>query len=328
MENALLAKKLEKFKEFIKHFTKKSLQSADDIHSLRIKCRELFSLLNKEGAFARSVKKVISLSNEIRDIDVFFDEYLESLPKKYRKKVQEEISKKAKESVRKKEIKKLAKERDAIILAHNYQIDDIQEIADITGDSLGLSIEAAKTSNKVIVFCGVHFMAETAHMLAPEKTVLLPRLDAGCPMADMITGEKLREFKAQHPGATTICYVNSSAEVKAESDLCCTSGNAVNVVKSVKTDKIIFVPDKNLGHYVQRFTDKEVILYPGFCPIHNRVTEKELVALKAKHPDAVVVAHPECLHSRYLQLLQGAPVKKIHHRHGTGRRFQAETGKS
>lgn len=192
------------------------------------------------------------------------------------------------------EIKKLAKERDAIILAHNYQIDDIQEIADITGDSLGLSIEAAKVPNKVIVFCGVHFMAETAHMLSPDKTVLLPRLDAGCPMADMITGEKLAEFKAQHPGATTICYVNSTAEVKAQSDLCCTSGNAVNVVKSVTTDKIIFVPDKNLGSYVQRFTDKEIILYPGFCPIHNRVTVKELEELRAKHPDAVLVAHPEC----------------------------------
>lgn len=192
------------------------------------------------------------------------------------------------------EIKRLAKEKDAIILAHNYQIDDIQDIADITGDSLGLSIEAAKTSNKVIVFCGVHFMAETAHMLAPDKTVLLPRLDAGCPMADMITGEKLAEFKAQHPGATTICYVNSTAEVKAQSDLCCTSGNAVNVVKSVNTDKILFVPDKNLGSYVQRFTDKEIILYPGFCPIHNRVTVKELEEMKVKHPDAVLVAHPEC----------------------------------
>jgi quinolinate synthase len=192
------------------------------------------------------------------------------------------------------EIKRLAKERDAVILAHNYQIDEIQEIADITGDSLGLSIEAAKTTNKVIVFCGVHFMAETAHMLAPEKTVLLPRLDAGCPMADMITGEKLAEFKAQHPGAVTVCYVNSTAEVKAQSDLCCTSGNAVNVIKSIQSDKILFVPDKNLGHYVQRFADKEVILYPGFCPIHNRVTVPEIQQLRRENPDAVVVAHPEC----------------------------------
>lgn len=192
------------------------------------------------------------------------------------------------------EIKRLAKERDAVILAHNYQIDEIQEIADITGDSLGLSIEAAKTSNKVIVFCGVHFMAETAHILAPEKTVLLPRLDAGCPMADMITGEKLAEFKAQHPGAVTVCYVNSTAEVKAQSDLCCTSGNAVNVIKSIQSDKILFVPDKNLGNYVQRFTDKEIILYPGFCPIHNRVTVPEIQQLRRENPDAVVVAHPEC----------------------------------
>lgn len=192
------------------------------------------------------------------------------------------------------EIKRLAKERDAVILAHNYQIDEIQEIADITGDSLGLSIEAAKTPNKVIVFCGVHFMAETAHMLAPEKTVLLPRLDAGCPMADMITGEKLAEFKAQHPGAVTVCYVNSTAEVKAQSDLCCTSGNAVNVIKSIQSDKILFVPDKNLGNYVQRFTDKEIILYPGFCPIHNRVTVPEIQQLRRENPDAVVVAHPEC----------------------------------
>ncbi|WP_415238890.1 quinolinate synthase NadA [Seleniivibrio woodruffii] len=192
------------------------------------------------------------------------------------------------------EIKRLAKERDAVILAHNYQPDEIQEIANIAGDSLGLSIEAAKTTNKVIVFCGVHFMAETASMLAPEKTVLLPRMDAGCPMADMITGEKLAEFKAQHPGAVTVCYVNSTAEVKAQSDLCCTSGNAVNVIKSIQADRILFVPDKNLGHYVQRFTDKEIILYPGFCPIHNRVTVPEIQQLKREHPDAVVVAHPEC----------------------------------
>jgi quinolinate synthase len=192
------------------------------------------------------------------------------------------------------EIKKLAKERDAVILAHNYQIDKIQELADIVGDSLGLSIEAAKVENKVIVFCGVHFMAETAHMLAPDKTVLLPNLDAGCPMADMITGEKLREFKKDYPNATTVCYVNSSADVKSECDLCCTSGNAVNVIKSIESDQIIFVPDKNLGHYVQRFTDKEVILYPGFCPIHNRLTPKQVEDMMAKYPDAEFVAHPEC----------------------------------
>lgn len=192
------------------------------------------------------------------------------------------------------EIKKLAKERDAIILAHNYQIDDIQEIADIVGDSLGLSIEASKVENKVIVFCGVHFMAETAHMLAPGKTVLLPNMDAGCPMADMITGPKLREFKKQHPGAATVCYVNSTAEIKAESDLCCTSGNAVNVIKSMDAEKIIFVPDKNLGHYVSRFTDKEIILYPGFCPIHNRLTPLQVEKMMKEYPEAEFVAHPEC----------------------------------
>lgn len=137
-------------------------------------------------------------------------------------------------------------------------------------------------------------MAETAHMLAPDKTVLLPNMDAGCPMADMISGEKLREFKKNYPGAATVCYVNSSAEVKAESDLCRTSGNAVNVIKSVESDKIIFVPDKNLGHYVQRFTDKEIILYPGFCPIHNRLTPKQVEKKMEQYPDAEFVAHPEC----------------------------------
>jgi quinolinate synthase len=192
------------------------------------------------------------------------------------------------------EIRRLAKERDAIILAHNYQIDDIQDIADIVGDSLGLSIEASKVQNKVIVFCGVHFMAETASMLAPDKTVLLPNLEAGCPMADMISGARLREFKQEHPGAATVCYVNSTAEVKAESDLCCTSGNAVNVIKSIDADKIIFVPDKNLGHYVSRFTDKEIILYPGFCPIHNRLTPLQVERMMEKYPEAEFVAHPEC----------------------------------
>lgn len=194
----------------------------------------------------------------------------------------------------KKEIKKLAKERDAIILSHNYQIDDIQEIADFTGDSLGLSIEASKVSNKVIVFCGVHFMAETAYILSPDKTVLLPEKDAGCPMADMVTAEGLRKMKERFPGVPVVCYVNSSAEVKAESDICCTSANAVNIVKSLDADKIIFAPDMNLGHYISRFVDKEVILWEGFCPIHRRLTSKEILELKEKHPDAIVVVHPEC----------------------------------
>ena len=192
------------------------------------------------------------------------------------------------------EIKKLLKEKDAILLAHNYQIDDIQEIADFTGDSLGLSIEASKVKQDTIVFCGVHFMAETAHILSPEKVVLLPEIEAGCPMADMITGDKVRQLKMEYPGVPVVCYVNSSAEVKAESDICCTSANAVNVVKSLDTDKVIFVPDKNLGHYVSRFVDTEVILYEGFCPIHERVTKKEVEDLKREHPDALFVAHPEC----------------------------------
>lgn len=194
----------------------------------------------------------------------------------------------------KQEIRKLLKEKNAVLLAHNYQIDDIQEIADFTGDSLGLSIEASKVKEDIIVFAGVHFMAETAYMLSPNKKVLLPEIDAGCPMADMVTAEELREFKAKYPGVPVVCYVNSSAEVKAESDICCTSANAVNVVKSIDSDRVIFVPDRNLGHYVSRFVDKEIILWNGFCPIHERVTRRDLEMLKSEHPDAIVVLHPEC----------------------------------
>lgn len=192
-----------------------------------------------------------------------------------------------------KEIKRLAAEMDAVILAHNYQPAEIQEIADIAGDSLGLSIQAAQTDKSTIVFCGVHFMAETAYMLSPQKTVLLPEINAGCPMADMITADKLREFKKQHPNAAVVCYVNTTADVKAESDICCTSANAVNVIRHVDADEIIFVPDRNLGHYVSRFTDKKMILWQGWCPIHNRTTELEVRQLKEKYPDALVVAHPE-----------------------------------
>jgi quinolinate synthase len=194
----------------------------------------------------------------------------------------------------KREIKKLLKERDAILLAHNYQIDEIQEIADITGDSLGLSIEASKVKQSTIVFCGVHFMAETAYMLAPEKTVLLPVEDAGCPMADMADAEELRNLKSRYPNVPVVCYVNSTAEVKAECDICCTSANAINVVKSIDSDKIIFVPDQNLGHYVSRFTDKEIILWEGFCPVHHKVKASDVEKLKLENPDALFVAHPEC----------------------------------
>ncbi len=192
-------------------------------------------------------------------------------------------------------IKTLAAEKNALLLAHNYQRDEVQEIAEITGDSLALSMEAAKTDKAVIVFCGVHFMAESAAILAPEKTVLLPRVDAGCPMADMITAEQLREFKAQHPGATVVTYVNSTAAVKAESDICCTSSNAVNVARSLPAKQLLMVPDRNLGRYIAKHVpEKECICWEGYCPTHDRLKVEEIEAAKAEHPDAPFVAHPEC----------------------------------
>lgn len=195
----------------------------------------------------------------------------------------------------KQQIKQLAEERNALLLAHNYQRDEIQEIADITGDSLALAMEAARTDRDVIVFCGVHFMAESAAILAPEKTVLLPRQDAGCPMADMVTAEQLREFKAQHPGATVVTYVNSSAAVKAESDICCTSSNAVNVARSLDADKLLMVPDRNLGRYIARHVpEKECVCWEGYCPIHDSLRVAEAKKAKQEHPDALLMAHPEC----------------------------------
>ncbi|MDT8420126.1 MAG: quinolinate synthase NadA [Desulfuromonadales bacterium] len=192
-------------------------------------------------------------------------------------------------------IKELVKERNALLMAHNYQRDEIQEIADITGDSLALSMEAAKTDKQVIVFCGVHFMAESAAILAPEKTVLLPREDAGCPMADMITAEQLREFKAQHPGATVVTYVNSTAAVKAESDICCTSSNAVNVARSLDADQLLMVPDRNLGRYIAKHVpEKDCICWEGYCPTHDRLQVGEILQAKADHPEALFMAHPEC----------------------------------
>lgn len=191
-------------------------------------------------------------------------------------------------------IKELLKKRNAVLLAHNYMRDEVQEIADITGDSLGLSQEAAKTSADVIVFCGVHFMAESAAILSPDKTVLLPRLDAGCPMADMITAEGLRKFKSERPGIPVVTYVNSSAEVKAESDICCTSANALKVVNSLPDNEIIFTPDRNLGHYVSRFSSKKFHLWDGYCPTHERLKPETVLQLKARHPDALFICHPEC----------------------------------
>jgi quinolinate synthase len=195
----------------------------------------------------------------------------------------------------KKKIESLKKKRNAVIIAHNYQRDEIQDIADIGGDSLALAQAAVRTDAEVIVFCGVHFMAESASILNPGKKVLIPVLEAGCPLADMITPEKLRAKRKQYPDAAVVCYVNTSAEVKAESDIACTSSNAVEVVRSLKEKRIIFVPDKNLGRYVQsQVPDKEIILWEGFCPTHMRVQEEDIVRTKRDHPEAEVIAHPEC----------------------------------
>ena len=192
-------------------------------------------------------------------------------------------------------IERLKNERGAVILAHNYQCGEVQDIADFAGDSLGLSIKAAETDADVIVFCGVQFMAETAAILSPEKTVLLPEKSAGCPMADMIDAEQLRHLKQEHPGALVVCYVNSSAEVKAESDYCCTSANAVEVVESLPADKrVIFVPDRNLGQFVAERTGRDLVLWPGYCTTHVVITADDIESARVEHPDAIVMAHPEC----------------------------------
>lgn len=195
----------------------------------------------------------------------------------------------------KQKILELKKKRNAVIIVHNYQRDEIQEIADITGDSLALSQAVVKTKADVIVFCGVRFMAESASILNPEKIVLLPVKEAGCPLAEMITIEGLRELKKKNPDAAVVCYVNSSAEVKAESDICCTSSNAIEVVKSLKEKKVIFVPDENLGRYIQsQVPEKEFILWKGFCPTHVRLTPQEVEQVKKLLPKAEFLAHPEC----------------------------------
>lgn len=193
-----------------------------------------------------------------------------------------------------KEIEKIKNEKKAVILAHNYQRPEVQDIADFVGDSLELSTKAKDTDAKIIIFCGVHFMAETAKILSPEKKVILPRMDAGCPMADMVTSEGLKELKAQYPDYKVVTYVNSTADVKAISDSCCTSSNAINIVKNIETDKIIFVPDRNLANYVSRFVKKEIIPWQGFCPTHERLEVKDILEKKKDHPDAKVLVHPEC----------------------------------
>ncbi len=191
-------------------------------------------------------------------------------------------------------IEQLKKERNAVIIAHNYQIGEVQDVADFLGDSLQLSQEAAKLEEEVIVFCGVHFMAETAAILSPDKTILMPDIDAGCPMADMITASELRDWKKQYPGRKVVCYVNTSAEVKAECDICCTSSNAVQVVKAVEGNEILFVPDKNLAAYVARFTKKKIIPWDGYCYVHNNIRLRHVREKKEQFPEAEVWVHPEC----------------------------------
>ncbi len=192
-------------------------------------------------------------------------------------------------------ISELKKKHNAVILAHNYQRGEIQDVADFVGDSLGLSQQAAKTDADLIVFCGVHFMAETAALLSPDKTVIMPDEHAGCPMASMITARELREKKKIYPNAKVVCYVNTTAAVKAESDVCCTSSNAVKIVSSISEDQeIIFVPDKSLGAYVSSCLDREMMYWEGYCPTHHRILAEQIVKMKSDHPEAEVVVHPEC----------------------------------
>lgn len=192
-------------------------------------------------------------------------------------------------------ITRLKKERNAYIVVHNYQNYEVQEIADVMGDSLALSKATIGSGHDVIIFCGVDFMAESAKILNPEKKVILPVREADCPMALMATPEKVREKKKEYPDAAVVCYVNSSAEVKAESDICCTSANAIQIVKSLSEKRVLFVPDKNLGHYVQRFCpEKEIIYWDGFCTTHIRISAEDVLRAKKKFPGALFVAHPEC----------------------------------
>lgn len=193
------------------------------------------------------------------------------------------------------EIQKLKKERNAVILAHNYTLAEIQEVADYTGDSLELARRAVEVDADVIVFCGVYFMAETAKILNPSKTVLIPVASAGCPMADMITGAQLRELKAAHHGAVAVCYVNSTAEVKAECDICVTSGNAEKVMATIGRDKeILFVPDRHLGSHISSKEGREYVLWQGHCPIHNALSPETVLEIRAKYPKAPLLVHPEC----------------------------------
>lgn len=193
-------------------------------------------------------------------------------------------------------LQKLKKERNAVILVHNYQLPEIQDIADYSGDSLGLSIEASRTDADVIVFCGVYFMAETAKIISPDKTVLIPEPSAGCPMADMITVAQLKELKARHSGARVMCYVNSTAEVKAECDICCTSGNALELSRRAfaPDEEVIFVPDQHLANYTARELSRKFIIHKGYCPTHARILPEHVLAKRKEYPEAQVLVHPEC----------------------------------
>jgi len=193
------------------------------------------------------------------------------------------------------EIAKLRHQKEAIILAHNYQNDEVQDLADVVGDSLALSQTAAESEAKVIVFCGVHFMAESAAILSPEKTVLLPAENAGCPMADMADASEVLKWRERYPKAAVVAYINTSAAVKAVSDYCCTSANAVKLVKSIPESEIIFLPDQNLGSFVARqVPEKNIHLWPGYCLTHHQVNPEEVKIIKELHPDAIILTHPEC----------------------------------
>ncbi len=192
-------------------------------------------------------------------------------------------------------IKKLKKQKNIAVVAHNYQIPEIQDIADFVGDSLELAKIIRNFKNKVVIFCGVRFMAETAKILAPEKKILIPSLDAGCPLADSISVAQLTHFKKNNPKAQVVCYVNTNADIKAESNICCTSANAIEVVKRLKIRRIIFLPDRNLAYFVAKNTDKDIIPWNGYCPVHEKIKKKDIIELKRRYPDAEVIAHPECL---------------------------------